>query len=913
MTSAWTYLDVQDRETLRATIAFLSKRLADAATFAWALQLSPTQRIERLAIEELLDSPAGHKLAEPWSTAWSLIEESWSNPAVEEGPPSSIYGIQRRLRAGNHSGAIISKIIALVSPQLKVEPIGALRRRFLKQPRRPQTFEDLLSAKLTSGGLIDLKTLELGNLTDIAFLQSLGSRLDASVSHGLEIARRLGWDGKSGLWKLGGLGRVYYVTATSQEAASKDPDVYHQGIAPSVKLLYAVVARIAKLNTVAAAPFIQRWRSIASPIYIRLWAAAARSKELASAGEVGEFLIEIENRPFWDLNEFPEIAELRALRYCDLDQQFQLAVSKRLRKGPPNEFWPGRAGSKKNKDIRLYWTIRELKRIEVAGSQLLPEDCALIGNSIERFSDLRSMKFDKDFPETSEAYWVPANPDSKFDALSGPVRLRALEHALSANRVSWDDDPSERANDWIQQPGKSSLVLNDFETVTDSGDEFPRVWNRFGWAHASRKSASPKLLYHDLQAEADRVLTLLNQLSTGTLAAAIEGVSAWLDAWAKQVAASSLGLSVWLRVWPIAVEATDWKSDSSNDADLSVVARVASEDQEPMDLDTLNTPAGKLVGVFLAGCPPLSEVSEPFKTGSRMRQLRDVMMQASGRSGLIVRHRLIESLPYFLGADRKWSEEYLIAPLLADNAASLALWRAIARRTQFTDVLKIIGAAMVERAADRRLGREARRMLVFSLVVECMHAFREGREPAVPNQRVQQMLRTLDDEVRASAADAIQQFIRQLSAKKSDEANPPSAAELFRSSVAPFLQQVWPQERSLSTPGVSGAFADLPATSEDAFAEAVHAIERFLVPFECWSMINYGLYSEGEEKKKLAVIINSEANAAALLRLLDLTIGSSEGAVIPHDLTEALDQIRSVAPVLTGTPVFRRLSTAARR
>jgi hypothetical protein len=234
--------------------------------------------------------------------------------------------------------------------------------------------------------------------------------------------------------------------------------------------------------------------------------------------------------------------------------------------------------------------------------------------------------------------------------------------------------------------------------------------------------------------------------------------------------------------------------------------------------------------------------------------------------------------------------------------------------------LKIIGGAMAERATDRRLGRETRRRLVFSIVIEALHAYREGRDPAVPNSRVQQMLRTLDDEVRASAANAIQQFVRELSAKAHEDGQPEgeepeigaSAAALFRSAAAPFLRDVWPQERSLATPGISGALADLPATSREAFAEAVDAIARFLVPFECWSMLDYGLYGEEGETKKLT-IINDEDKAKALLRLLDLTVGTSEGAVIPHDLTDALDQIRSVAPSLADAAAFRRLSTAARR
>jgi hypothetical protein len=135
---------------------------------------------------------------------------------------------------------------------------------------------------------------------------------------------------------------------------------------------------------------------------------------------------------------------------------------------------------------------------------------------------------------------------------------------------------------------------------------------------------------------------------------------------------------------------------------------------------------------------------------------------------------------------------------------------------------------------------------------------------------------------------------------------------LFRTAAAPFLRNVWPQERSLTTPGVSKAFADLPATSGEAFPEAVEAVARFLVPFDCWSMLDYGLYGEDAGQARLSVI-NSEAKAASLLQLLDLTIGTNEGAIVPHDLSDALEQIQSIAPAMTTSASYRRLSTAARR
>ena len=70
-----------------------------------------------------------------------------------------------------------------------------------------------------------------------------------------------------------------------------------------------------------------------------------------------------------------------------------------------------------------------------------------------------------------------------------------------------------------------------------------------------------------------------------------------------------------------------------------------------MDLDTLKTPAGKLVGVFLAVGPNLLGNDRPFDLKGAPRRMRDAIIAATGRSRLIALHRMIEALPYFLRAD----------------------------------------------------------------------------------------------------------------------------------------------------------------------------------------------------------------------------------------------------------------------
>jgi hypothetical protein len=214
---------------------------------------------------------------------------------------------------------------------------------------------------------------------------------------------------------------------------------------------------------------------------------------------------------------------------------------------------------------------------------------------------------------------------------------------------------------------------------------------------------------------------------------------------------------------------------------------------------------------------------------------------------------------------------------------------------------------MVRRATDARLGREVRRRLVFRLIVDCLHAFNEQRAPSIGHGTLQQMIREVEDEIRGHGAETVQRFVKDVSAGK----NAPSPEKLFRDGAEPFLRGVWPQERSLATPSVSKAFSDLPTTSRGEFASAVSAIERFLVPFECWSLMDYGLFGDDDDEPKLNIIDNAE-KAAALLRLLDLTIGSSETARVPYDLARALERIRDVAHQLAETPTFRRLATAAR-
>jgi hypothetical protein len=881
-------------------MAFLHERLSERRIVDWALRTKPHEIVKRIAVLQSLEFLDANQLKEPWRSAWRLIEESWDQE-LPQSLGTDAYRVQRRIVAGERSGSLISAIIAVVQPRLEI----SARSETSKRLRR---VEDLFHASLSSQKLVDLSVYRLDIIEEVDFLVMLGIALEGAVNQGIALGRRLGWEGDHKFWRLG---QLYYAgyQVRNEDGYNRDVDEFHMGIAPSVKLLDAVVKRIGVQDPAQARAFVSRWKQVPTPIHLRLWASLSQNAGLTSAAELTEILPVLQDRPFWDIHAFPEIAELRALRFDEVAEDARNRMVARIKRGPPHAFWPRGSDRVRVKRARHYWAARELRRIEVAGSMLSGSASVWLTGHLDDFPDLRNMdSIQFEFLSSGTTRWVRPEPDDRFNDLVGEERLRTLETALASASNSWNDDPAERASDWIRSGDNASQLLPEFEAAHDGGADYPNTWNRFGWSHKAPNrdnEATP-----EPRQTGDRVLTLLELLPAASLEPAIQGITYWLSSWERVVTQSPKLLAVWTKLWPIAVAATNKTTDEADTIDLNQIVR-SSTDDEHSDLDTLNTAAGRLVGVFLASCPTIHGDENPFETNNPLRVMRDSIIAADGKSGLIGRHRLIEDLPYFLRADEEWSKRNLVAPLTANDARSLALWRAIARRTQFTKVLEVIGDHFADRATDPRLGRETRGSLLSSIVLESLHAFRERRDPVIANAKVQQTLRAVDDEVRAKAAQTVQRFLSWM-VGDSTVKPPQSAEEVFRVAVAPFLETVWPQERSLATRGVSAAFAYLPAAAGRAFSEAAGVIERFLVPFDCWSTSDFGLAGDFDGVRRLASIDTPEM-AAAFLRLLNLSIGTAEGSVVPMDLAEALDQIRSAAANLVQDPAFRRLATVARR
>ena len=911
-------LDVPERARFRTVAAFLKDRLAEPETVDWALRLRPDRQVERAAIFELLTGSGAPRLREPYATAWPLILESWSYCETGHSPESALLQIRKRLQGGDRSGSLVEEIANLSSPRLEVKPLEARPRLPARKPRRPKNFRDLLSASLTNASPFldiwgDRIDIGLNEITDAAFLHAVASALMSAVDRGLYIAHRIYGSNKRDWPLMASPLRVYFVPPDIGDSDAPggrllEPDALTRGVAPAVKLLHAVLEHVAEFDTDAAGSILGRCRYSGIPIYRRLWAAAARNTEAVSAAEVGEFLTSLDDGDFWDFCSFPEFAELRARRFKDFEPETQALIVKRLRGGLPCKAFPRKMEAVKVRTARRRFTAMELRRIEIGGGILPAQDRDWLLEASDEFPGLKKMAVDGGFrdPWILVPPYFPSSttPKTRFDVLEGEARLQALEDALSGGT---SDD---QATEWLRHSDHALHILRDLEGAASLVNCFPHLWDRFGHMHSQPERETPR----DAQSEAARVLGLMNWLSDATIEAAIDGISRWLHMWSEHVITSELGQRVWLRAWPSAVKVTNVTDTGDVRSSSYPTIRTGGEDRAPEETNAFHLPVGKLLRVFLELFLFTEQIRDPFADGSLLAQMRDGALAAQGRSGLIAHCHLTQKVPDFLQVDPTWAMRRLVDPLLNDGDISVPLWRAIASTWIDSDILKIIGDEVPKRVLDDRLGKDTRKDLVSCLVNEGLTAFKDCREPSVSWARISQTLRAADDEIRKYAASTIWYF-QDYEYKVGQVSHSPRTS--FLSAVKPFLERVWPQERSLATAGVSHQLSCLPAVSGEAFPEAVDVIERFLVPFDSCSMLSYG-FCEGDMSKvfgmpRLSDAVDDEPKARALLRLLDLTVGASQNAVIPEDLGTALGQIQSEAPSLTSDSAFRRLAAAARR
>jgi hypothetical protein len=98
---------------------------------------------------------------------------------------------------------------------------------------------------------------------------------------------------------------------------------------------------------------------------------------------------------------------------------------------------------------------------------------------------------------------------------------------------------------------------------------------------------------------------------------------------------------------------------------------------------------------------------------------------------------------------------------MAKDQLSFPYWHAVAfGRENHVSVLKAIGEKQAEVTSDSRIFAETRSELAERLVFASLFELWSGWPAAVPHAAVQQMLRSVDEEVQAAVAHVPERFVK---------------------------------------------------------------------------------------------------------------------------------------------------------
>lgn len=874
----------------QAIAIFLDKRLNERGAFEWAASLDLNQQTERAAVRWILNH--ARNVVEPFASAWAWLLESWaSNPELE---PHSKHGLQLQVRRFGLHGHNLNRLIDSVRPWLKVEVREPWEVNLIyngkkprKKPRRPQ---ELASFRISSGELIRLADVDIGPNTPVELLKEAFERVEASLIHGLRIAERIR-DFRSPADSM--FNDVHYVRApaNNNRRRGEDDDMYRKGFAPSVRLLDELLLAIQPHDVDYVRTRIGTWPETKWGIFRRLWASAASDRDLVTGDEVAAFADTLSDDEFWRVFSWREIAVLRAHRFNEMPQEAQQKMLRRIRRGPPKSVFSRRVAADEIPEAKRRASAIELSRL-LAGGARLPDTYrqwyAATTRQLEEWEPLQSVDSDMTtFRIRSHPGFDPAIYDANSTTLLADLENALKEERASGNAGAFIRESLEVVVAKLEQTGAAAWYPL---VISHLADHLSPVQQEPDAGPAAASVAREQL--------ARRFLAVLNASSNDMLRASITSLASWMPDWAKRLRDEQTFTALWMRLWPYAVEVTNIQRPRDEE----------ERNHRELASDALNTSVGRLFTALQRLMPSLQDNPAPF-AADPLRAMRRMTMDTTGNARRQVLHRYLEFLEYARKADRAWVDENLLAPLLHSIGTDEEIWDAISRQPVLHyETMQIIGGKMAEKVRSSTvLPEETRARLAERLVFRILADRVMKVEPAVKDEVVQQMLRQSSDRIRAAGAWAVHYLLEapELYEKKY------TVKQKFDRAFKPFFTKVWPRELDLRSKQLSDVLAQLPAETKGHFADAVGVIERYLSPFDCWSLWEYRALGDEPSGEKIR-LPNGGDSARALMTLLDKTIGDGEGAVRPHDLGKALEWMRQQVRNITADRRYARLEALSR-
>ena len=786
-----------------------------------------TERIERR-----LRSAAD--LEDLWVRAWRFF--CHVEPFVRH--PPAYYVMQQRLATGVVLVRDLQQAVELLMPKLELGPSFHEPRRNGGTPKVDRLADivsprmvvaDLPSATMLADALVALsdRTLEILDIATAALRSSLALEAD------LEL-----------------ISEEYDHNDTGVPAIEGHRQNEHrEGVNLLVRVLAASLAPATNLDREHTKRVVAGWPSLPGRTGLRLALHAMRDPKLFDANEAISTLLSISNDDFWSIRR--ETTLLLRDRSATASTSLVQRIEDRILQ-TAGELYDRYTIESGQTDWRQHArdsaTWLRLNMLEAAGV-LSESGSKELQAIVERRSYLQREVEDRDFfGAYAGPVWVSAGDPAPIEETPEDDRLEA------AQTLARSPDPLLRQS-WPAFCRSDPQASFDLLCEKDLTAENAVLWSDFLAGLSIGADATVEVR----SCLAARALQHLHGTATDLLGPMLPGFSNVVFFASQQ---GLDGINYWInRLWPLV--------DEHGSENLAAT--------EALFARAINSSAGNLAQALVL------DVDSTKKKGHGLTDEQGALLRTmavdEGRGGQLARAVFIREVRFLLSVDEDLIVSFLRPRLSKVGDEAAALRATMIARFLGPAVSAHLGAALKKGAVESRASHH-QGSIAANLLRPALAEVRGDTSVSwgLTAADAAQVLRDGPPELRAAALNVLSHWLR-------DSTDP--AEEYWRTSVAPLLSRVWPQERTHRDVPCTQGFIDLVTWTGNEFPSALALVRHYLVPL-------------GGRRGNLHSVRESGIASRfpmETLHLLWLVYGQrSDG--MPYDMPKIIDQLIAASPAI---------------
>jgi hypothetical protein len=719
--------------------------------------------------------------------AWRYLFEAWATN--EEVIKRDLYDLEQNAKRDGWKNSAIREYAVLTRPYLKAGP------SYWGGPIPPSSGADIRIEDMMRLEIAYSNTRDQANVPD-EWLSLLVRELRKNLEHALQLEQ-----------ETGGY-RLFNLSPIVPDAGVNDVDYYArtEGLSGSVIQFASLFERLLRLDSAEALKEFRAWLAKGDTIFTRLRIWAAGFSELVPSGSFVEIITEMSDVDFWSQGHQRDLLFTLSKRWDELPELARRQIESRLLRGrskrvneEDTEFEKRRAWATLN---RLAWLAKngcrftfdltaETQRLQSIVPGWNQEDASRAAESME-----------------PRGGWV--RTETEHSALLNEPVYRILDKARElSGRTDFLTEMDPFAGLCVERPVRAFSALIDAARQ----DHYPDwAWRTF----LNQTSKNDNTRFCALVAER------LSRFPNEAIATFVRPASDWLLDQSEHLATRFQ--STFDRIMSKLIDVL--RSQPIEEAN-------SDKTQRDWTMAAINSPAGKIAEALFKD-PRQSglNVDEGFP-GDWLKHANDLLtLIGDARCHVLV--IFAHNLDWFYAIDSRWTENNLLTVLDYDSISDRrAIWSGFfwGGRLPRPKLYMRLKPRLLSFAKEPGWPRNQHyQMLAFLILAGWGNTNISTSEPFVSDDEMHDVLLHGDDELRAQVLWLIGTRSRDENAETRERWN---ARTLY------LLRDVWPRQKAVRTPKISGALCDLAFSNVDHFPEITDAILPLLTAIERNRFMSY--------------------------------------------------------------------------